>query len=49
MLPFPLKLLLVLLVAAVIVTHLPLILVGLVVWVALAGRHRRWQAHTSHR
>ena len=42
MLPFPLKLLLVLIVAAVVVTHLPLILVGLVVWVLLARGHRGW-------
>jgi hypothetical protein len=41
-LPFPLKLLLVLIVAAVVVTHLPLILVGLVVWVLLARSHRGW-------
>ncbi len=42
MLPFPLKLLLVLIVAAVVVTHLPLILVGLVVWAVLARGHRGW-------
>ena len=41
-LPFPLKLLLVLIVAAVVVTHLPLILIGLVVWVVLARGHRGW-------
>jgi uncharacterized protein DUF1707 len=35
-LPFPAKLLLVLLVAAVVITHLPLILIGLVVWFVLA-------------
>ena len=42
MLPFPLKLLLVLIVAAVVVTHLPLILIGLVVWAVLARSHRGW-------
>jgi hypothetical protein len=47
MLPFPLKLLLVLIVGAVVVTHLPLILIGLVVWVVLARvghgrRHDGW-------
>jgi hypothetical protein len=41
-LPFPLKLLLVLLVAAVVLTHLPLILIGLVVWMVLARGHRGW-------
>ena len=41
-LPFPLKLLLVLIVAAVVVTHLPLILIGLVVWMVLARGHRGW-------
>ena len=41
-LPFPLKLLLVLLVAAVVLTHLPLILIGLVVWAVLARSHRGW-------
>ena len=35
-LAFPLKLLLVLLVAALVIAHLPLILIGLVVWVVLA-------------
>jgi len=45
MLPFPLKLLLVLIVAAVVLTHLPLILIGLVVWVVLAGKHRRWHGY----
>ena len=35
-LPFPARLLLVLLVAAVVITHLPLILLGLVVWFVLA-------------
>ncbi len=44
-LPFPLKLLLVLVVAAVVVTHLPMILIGLLVWVVLAGRHRRWHGY----
>ena len=43
MLPFPLKLLLVLIVAAVVLTHLPLLLIGLVVWVVLARGHRGWQ------
>jgi hypothetical protein len=35
-LPFPVRLLLVLVVAAVVITHLPLILIGLVVWFVLA-------------
>jgi hypothetical protein len=51
-LPFPLKLLLVLLVAAVVLTHLPLILIGLVVWFVLArlghGRHHdRWSRRAA--
>jgi hypothetical protein len=45
LLPFPLKLLLVLIVAAVVLTHLPLILIGLVVWVVLASKHRRWHSY----
>jgi hypothetical protein len=52
-LPFPLRLLLVLIVAAVVVTHLPLILIGLVVWFVLArlghGRrhHDRWSRRAA--
>jgi hypothetical protein len=51
-LPFPLRLLLVLIVAAVVVTHLPLILIGLVVWFVLArighGRRRdRWSRRAA--
>ncbi len=51
-LPFPLKLLLVLIVAAVVVTHLPLILIGLVVWFVLARighgrRHDRWSRRAA--
>jgi hypothetical protein len=49
MLPFPLKLLLVLIVAAVVVTHLPLILIGLVVWVLLARSHRHGQTFWHQR
>ena len=41
-LPFPLKLLLALIVAAVVVTHLPLILIGLVVWLVLARGRCGW-------
>jgi hypothetical protein len=48
-LPFPLKLLLVLIVAAVVLTHLPFILIGLVVWAVLAGKHRHWQAYRHQR
>jgi len=44
-LPGPVAVLLFLLVGALVITHLPFILIGLLVWVVLVHKHRRWHGY----
>jgi hypothetical protein len=48
-LPGALKVLLALVIAAVVITHLPLVLIAVVVWLVLSHRHRRWQGYHQRR
>jgi hypothetical protein len=45
LLPMLLRVLLVVLLVALVLTHLPFILIGLLVWVVLTHKHRRWHAY----
>jgi hypothetical protein len=42
--PLVLRLVLVVLLAVLVLTHLPLILIGVVVWLVLVHKHRRWHS-----
>ena len=44
-LPVLVRVLLVVLLVTLVLAHLPLILIGLLVWVVLSHKHRHWQVH----